>query len=40
MKAMLLILLVVFLSGCAALGPTIPKRVYNPVTMIAGEWPY
>ncbi len=36
----LIILLVMILTGCAAIETPIHPRVYDPVTMAPGEYPY
>jgi len=39
-KALVILFLAVLLAGCAVLGPPVPPRVFDPVTMTPGEWPY
>lgn len=35
-----ILVMTMVLLGCAAMGPSVPPRVFDPVTMIPGEWPY
>jgi hypothetical protein len=41
MKTLLLAMVIgLLVSGCTAIGTSIPKRVFDPITMVPGEWPY
>lgn len=42
MAVILLLLISISLIGigCATIGTPVPPRVFDPVTMVPGEWPY
>jgi len=36
----LVVTLILLVSGCTTIGTPILKRIYDPITMVPGEYPY